>query len=110
MTMKLAVMSLMLSVTFAAPFAVAKDANLGEATLATPVSQPSETLINGVNWRCEANRCAATKRLQGAGSFIKQCKLVAIAVGPIVAFNDGGRSATASQVSTCNRLAQESKG
>jgi hypothetical protein len=109
MTMKLTVMSMLLSLMIAVP-SYADTKSAGEAVLVTPVSQPSETLIKGVTWRCEANRCVPTKQVQGVASFIKQCRTVATAVGPLVAFNNGTRYASDSEISTCNRLAQESNG
>jgi hypothetical protein len=109
MTMKLTVMSMLLSALIAMP-SYADTKVSGGAVLATPVSQPSETLIKGVAWRCEANRCTPTKQVQGVASFIKQCRNVATVVGPLVAFNNGSRNASDSEIATCNKLAQESKG
>jgi len=107
--MKLTVMSMLLSVLLAVP-SYAETKNPGAAVLATPVAQPTETEIKGITWRCESSRCTASKQFQGVSSFVKQCRIVATAVGPLVAFNNGSRSATESEMSTCNRLAQESKG
>jgi hypothetical protein len=109
MIMKPLVMSMLLSVLFVMPSYADTKAS-GEAVLATPVLKPSETLIKGVTWRCESNRCTSMTQITGVSSFIKQCRTVATAVGPLVAFNNGTRNASESEISTCNRLAQESKG
>jgi hypothetical protein len=102
--MKQIVMSMMLSMLFTVP-SYADTSTSGVATLATPVPQPAEKDVKGISWRCEANRCVASKDYQGVASFIKQCRTVAEAVGPLVAFNNGSRTASESEISTCNRLA-----
>jgi hypothetical protein len=104
--MKQIVMSMMLSVLFVVP-SFADTNTSGVATLATAVPQPSEKDVKGVTWRCEANRCVAGKDYHGVASFIKQCRTVAEAVGPLVAFHNGSRTASESEISTCNRLASK---
>jgi hypothetical protein len=104
--MKQLVMSMMLSLLLAAP-SYADTNTSGVATLATAVAQPSDKDVKGVTWRCEASRCVAQKDYQGGASFIKQCRNVATEIGPLVAFHNGTRSASESEISTCNRLASK---
>ena len=78
----------------------------GIATLANPVAGPAELVVEGVTWRCEADKCVGTAEQRSSlNSFIKDCRKVAEAVGPLVAYTGKGRTATKSEISTCNRLA-----
>jgi hypothetical protein len=78
----------------------------GTAILAKPVAAPAELVVEGVTWRCEGEKCVG--RAEGRtslNSFIKDCRKVAEAVGPLVAYTGKGRTATKGEISTCNRLA-----
>jgi hypothetical protein len=78
----------------------------GTAVLASPVAAPAELVVDGVTWRCEADKCVGRAETRSSlNSFIKDCRKVAEAVGPLVAYTGKGRTATKGEVSTCNRLA-----
>ena len=78
----------------------------GSVILAKPVAAPAELVVEGVTWRCEGDKCVGTaERRSSLNSFIKDCRKVAEAVGPLVAYTGKGRSATKGEISTCNRLA-----
>jgi hypothetical protein len=78
----------------------------GAATLAKPLAAPAELVVEGVTWRCEGVTCIGTaQRRSSLNSFIKDCRKVAEAVGPLVAYTGKGRAATKGEISTCNRLA-----
>jgi hypothetical protein len=82
-----------------APFA-------GQATLVNAVAAPAELVVEGVTWRCEGDTCVGrAENRSSLNSFIKDCRKVAEAVGPLTAFVGKGRSATKGEISTCNRLA-----
>ncbi len=78
----------------------------GQATLVNAVATPMELVVEGVTWRCETDKCIGrAERRSTLNSFIKDCRKVAEAVGPLVAFAGRGRTATKGEISTCNRLA-----
>src|SRR5262245_45078101 len=59
----------------------------GTAILAKPVAAPAELVVEGVTWRCEGDKCSGTaERRSSLNSFIKDCRKVAEAVGPLVAY------------------------
>ena len=81
----------------------------GQATLANAVAAPLESVVAGVTWRCEADKCTGSAaRRSTLNSFIKDCRKVAEAVGPLLAYTSGGRAATKGEIGTCNRLAGKS--
>jgi len=78
----------------------------GTATLAAPVAAPAELVVDGVTWRCEGDKCVGTaENRTSLNSFIKDCRKVAEAVGPLLAYSGKGRTATKGEIGTCNRLA-----
>lgn len=78
----------------------------GRATLVNAVATPSELVVEGVTWRCEGDQCVGTsKNRSSLNSFIKDCRKVAEAVGPLVSFSGRGRTASKGEIATCNRLA-----
>ena len=111
--MKLKVMSMIFSALMILGVAHAdshrNDFN-GEAVLATAVSQPSETSIKGIMWRCEATNCSATAPdWPGLDSFAKQCKTVARELGTLTKFRSRGRVATKQELGSCNQVVQDAK-
>jgi hypothetical protein len=79
----------------------------GEAVLAAAVKEPKDVAIKGVTWRCDTDKCVIVAGdWSGVDSFMKRCSAVATAVGPLVSFRSGGRSADKSDIATCNRLAK----
>jgi hypothetical protein len=92
------------------PYAYAAQDFFGQAELATPVAQPMEKTVKKVTWRCEGARCTASAaKISGVESFIRRCRHVSEAVGPLKSFSivsEGrGLSASQSEIATCNRLA-----
>lgn len=78
----------------------------GTAKLATPVSAPTSAIVEGVEWRCEGDTCRGSgERRAKLDSFMKECRKVAAAVGPLTAYTSRGHSLTDRNVATCNRLA-----
>jgi len=78
----------------------------GQATLVNAVATPSELVVEGVTWRCETDKCVGrAERRSTLNSFIKDCRKVSEAVGPLVSFTGRGRTTTKGEISTCNRLA-----
>jgi hypothetical protein len=109
--MKYLIASAVMSLSLFAPLSHAAGAKKfsGEIVLATAVSQPSQKTIKGVTWNCEGTRCtAAPQYWSGLDSFIKQCRVVATEMGPLVSFRSGSRVTDSGDIATCNRLAQKS--
>ena len=80
----------------------------GEATLAKAVPAVSEVQVDGVTWKCEANKCVGrADRRSTLDSQIKECRKVAEALGELTAYTSRGREMTKGSVETCNRLAQD---
>ena len=78
----------------------------GEATLAKAVASPSEVQVDGVTWKCEADKCQGrAERRSTLDSQIKECRKVAEALGSLTSYASRGRPMTKSSVETCNRLA-----
>jgi hypothetical protein len=78
----------------------------GTAVLAAAVAAPVEVVVEGVTWRCEGDQCTGrAERRSSLNGFIKDCRKVAEAVGPLVSYTGKGRTATKGEISTCNRLA-----
>lgn len=78
----------------------------GQVTLVNAVAAPAELVVEGVKWRCEGDKCVGTaERRSTLNSFIKDCRKVSAAVGPVAAYEARGRAATRGEISTCNRLA-----
>jgi hypothetical protein len=76
------------------------------ATLVNAVANPAETVVEGVTWNCEGDKCVGrADNRTSLNSFIKDCRKVAEAVGPLAGYSAKGRAATKGEISTCNRLA-----
>jgi hypothetical protein len=84
----------------------ARPAFSGQVTLVNAVAAPAELVVEGVTWRCEGANCVGTAQSRSSlNSFIKDCREVSEAVGPVTAFKAKGRTATKGEIDTCNRLA-----
>jgi hypothetical protein len=78
----------------------------GTATLVNAVASPAQLVVDGVTWNCEGDKCVGrADNRTSLNSFIKDCRKVAEAVGPLAGYSAKGRAATQGEVSTCNRLA-----
>jgi hypothetical protein len=77
----------------------------GELTLSKAVAAPSETQVDGITWRCEAEKCVGrTDSRSTLDSQMKECRKVVEALGEITSYRSRGRDMTKSSVVTCNRL------
>lgn len=75
----------------------------GDATLAKPLAAPVETTVNGVAWRCEADKCVGqADRYASLDTPMKECRKVAAAVGPFTAYAARGRVMTKGALGACN--------
>ena len=82
----------------------------GTAKLATPASTPLTVVVDGVEWKCDGDTCVGTSdRKAGLDSFMKECRKVSAAVGPLAGYASRGRELTDRNVATCNRLAAENR-
>jgi hypothetical protein len=78
----------------------------GTATLVNAVASPTQKVVDGVTWDCEGNTCVGRAETRSTlNSFIKDCRKVAEAVGPLAGYTAKGRNATKGEINTCNRLA-----
>jgi hypothetical protein len=79
----------------------------GQAKLATPVSTVATTTINKVDWRCEADACVGTSAsAPGLDGFMKECRKVAAALGPLAGYSSRGRTMSDNEIQNCNTAAK----
>ena len=88
------------------PTASAADAYRAEATLATPVQAATEKDVDGVTWRCEADKCfGKAERRASLDSYMKECRKVAAGLGKLTRFYSRGREMHGSDLKSCNSAA-----
>lgn len=76
----------------------------GEARLVTPTAAPASFTIAGADWRCEGDRCVgAAPYRRSIDSFMRECRKVSAAVGPLAAYKSRGRAMSAGSLAACNR-------
>jgi hypothetical protein len=96
-----------LAMTLALPSSAAAAGNRpfrGEAVLAAAVAAPVEKVVEGVTWRCEADKClGAADHWSTLDSHMKECRKVASVLGELASYRSRGRSLSAKQVGHCNR-------
>ncbi|WP_309645838.1 CC_3452 family protein [Phenylobacterium sp.] len=81
-----------------------------EAKLAAPVASVSTTVVEGVAWTCDGDACVGVaEKRAGLDSLMKECRKVAVAVGPLASYTSRGRTLSPGNLSVCNRLAAQSK-
>jgi hypothetical protein len=86
--------------------AAAQEAFHGQAKLATPVSAPTKTVVNGVTWSCEGAACTGeAARYSTLDNPVRGCKRVAAELGPLTAFTARGRELTGGDLKACNSAA-----
>jgi hypothetical protein len=79
----------------------------GTARLAQPAAAPSSTLVNGVEWRCDGDTCVGTaERVSGVDGFMRECRKVSEALGPLAGYSSGGRTMSHGNLRACNKLAE----
>jgi hypothetical protein len=78
-----------------------------EASLERPVPAPTDTEINGINWRCNGDKCVGTAvGRRSAGSRVDECKLLAAAIGKLASFSSRGKELSKRDLESCNRNAR----
>lgn len=79
----------------------------GQARLATPVSQVATIPVNGVDWRCEGDACAAqSDRAPGLDGFMRECRKMVAALGPVTAYSSQGRTMSPGNLASCNEASK----
>lgn len=82
----------------------------GTAKLAAPVATPISTVVNGVEWRCDGDNCVgAAARASGVDGFMRECRKVSEAIGPLAAYANGSQSMSPRSIRICNKLAEDSR-
>ena len=76
----------------------------GEATLVTAVEIASETVIDGVTWRCEGTRCVGRSNRAKREPQMRECRKLVVALGPLASFRSRGRPMSDEALAECNRL------
>lgn len=77
-----------------------------EATLATAVQAAADKEVDGVNWRCEGDKCVGkAERRASLDSYMKECRKVAAALGKLTRFYSRGREMDERDLNNCNRAA-----
>lgn len=83
--------------------AFAQDAFYGQAKLATPVSAPSKTTVNGVTWACAGDTCTGeAAHYATLDNPVRECKRVAASLGALTAYAARGREVTGGGLKACN--------
>jgi hypothetical protein len=102
-------MALVLALGVAASASAAPKPFRGEAKLATAVTAPTEQSVDGVSWKCEADKCVGqSDNYSTLDSFIKECRKVSAVLGPLSSYSSRGRELTGNSISPCNRGAKGS--
>lgn len=78
----------------------------GEAKLAKPVADGRVVTVVGANWRCDGDTCIGEgKRNGGLDSLMKECRKVAVELGPLTEYRSRGRALSPANIAVCNKLA-----
>ncbi len=81
----------------------------GQARLAAAVGQPTTVAVNGISWRCDGDACTAlSDRSPGLDGFMRECRKVVAALGPLTAYSSQGRTMSPGNLAACNQVAKES--
>jgi hypothetical protein len=78
------------------------------AALERALPGPTDTEIDGVNWRCTGDKCVAkmVSRRSVTGSRMEECRKVAAALGRLASFASRGKELTKRDLDNCNRSAR----
>lgn len=105
-TLKISALTAALALMASGAFAAAPGPFKGEATLAAPVSAPTEAVISGVTWKCDGDKCVgAAERYSSLDNPVRECKKVVAQVGPLSAYTTRGRELTPGNLKACNLAA-----
>jgi len=78
-----------------------------EVTLAAAVQSATDKEVDGVNWRCEGDKCVGkAERRASLDSYMKECRKVAAALGKLTRFYSRGREMSQRDLDNCNRAVQ----
>lgn len=78
----------------------------GEATLETPLTVPSETVIDSITWKCEEAKCVGRSRRAPQEPQVRECMKLVASVGPVTAFRSRGRKLSDEALAECNGYAK----
>ncbi len=82
----------------------------GTAKLAQPLASPTSTVVNGVEWRCDGDTClGSAQRLAGVDGFMRECRKVSEALGPLASYASRGRTMSHGNLRACNKLAEDGR-
>ncbi|MET0273785.1 MAG: hypothetical protein ABW360_12430 [Phenylobacterium sp.] len=71
----------------------------------------TDTVVDGVNWRCEGDQCIGTaERHSTLDSPIKECRKVAAVIGPVTDYRTRGRVLTKGTLGVCNTAVADKGG
>ncbi len=74
-----------------------------DAVLLTPVSQPTEAILDGRAWRCEGVLCKGFSAGAPASQPpVQECRRVARKLGALAAYRSGPRTLDATALAACN--------
>ncbi len=77
-----------------------------EATLAAAVPSATDKDVDGVQWRCEGDKCVGkAERRSSLDSYMKECRKVAAGLGKLTRFYSRGREMSSRDLDNCNRAA-----
>jgi hypothetical protein len=77
------------------------DASRYNATLAQPLAQKREFIVNGNLFRCEASTCVLSSNPMDAAS-VHNCRAVKREVGALTAYVADGKAFDADKLAKCN--------
>jgi hypothetical protein len=75
------------------------------ASLERAVPGATDIEIDGVNWRCNGDKCIAklVGRKSVTGSRMEECRKVAFVIGRLASFSSRGKEFTQRELDNCNR-------
>ena len=80
----------------------------GQATLANAVSGHTTVKVNNIDWACDAAACTAiSDRSPGLDGFMRECRKVVAAVGPLTAYSSQGRTMSPGNLAACNQASKD---
>ncbi len=80
----------------------------GQATLANAVSGRTTVKVNNIDWACDGVACSAVSdRSPGLDGFMRECRKVVAAVGPLTGYSSQGRIMSPGNLVACNQASKE---
>ena len=79
----------------------------GQAKLANAVSGHTTVTVNRIDWACDGDACTAlSDRSPGLDGFMRECRKVVAALGPLTAYSSQGRTMSPGNLVACNEAAK----